>query len=81
MELSRECDPGTDPPHITDEDAGGQRVKIPVIGRRNTCTDFLQKDLCIVPLLIPIKAPVRVKGHKGRRTENKRHCTSLHFTS
>ena len=33
-------DHGAQPPLVTDEDTGGQRVKAPVIGKRNTSTDF-----------------------------------------
>lgn len=45
-------------------------------------THLLTSDerLFVVPLLIPAKAPVTVKGHQVRRREKKKSCSSLNFT-
>ena len=45
-------------------DAGGQRVKEPVIDKENKPIDFGWKALSIVSPLIPAKAPDTKKGMK-----------------
>lgn len=45
-------------------DAGGQRVKEPVIDKENKPTDFGWKALSIISPLIPAKAPDTKKGMK-----------------
>ena len=62
--------------HVTDEDTGGQRVKAPVIGERNTSTDSGWKALSIV------SHTCQSSSHNERiqRRGNKRSCASLNYT-
>lgn len=53
--------------HVAGEDTGGQRVELPVIGKRNTSINFLQRALPVATVLIPAAAPATAKAHESEK--------------